>query len=328
MEPDRNDHLSLIPSSRHLLIPPSRHPIGLLAGSGRFPIVFAEKARRLGLPVVCVGIRHAAAPELAGLVTRFYWAGVARLGRMIRCFRREGVRQVVMAGKILKATMYTPWRTLRLLPDWRTLRCWYARSRADNRDDTLLLGVIAEFAADGLYFASALDLCPELLVRAGVLTRRAPTAREASDIAFGWELAKEMGRLDVGQSVAVKERAVLAVEAIEGTDRAIARAGELCRAGGFVVVKVAKPHQDLRFDVPTVGCATVETLRQAGGRVLAIEADKTIVLDQAETVALADRYGISIVALGGPPPHPRPLSPEGRGEPPFSPLPSGERGWG
>jgi DUF1009 family protein len=184
-----------------------------------------------------------------------------------------------------------------LLPDWRTIRFWYLRRRRDNKDDTLLLGMIDEFARDGLHFDSALDYCPELLVQPGILTRRAPTAREEADISFGWEMAKEMGRLDVGQSVAVKEKAVLAVEAIEGTDRAIARAGELCRAGNFVVVKVAKPQQDMRFDVPTVGCSTIETLRQAGGRVLAIEAGKTIVLDQAQTVALADRYGITIVAL-------------------------------
>src|SRR5205823_3779077 len=146
-------------------------------------------------------------------------------------------------------------------------------------------------------FESALDLCPELLVQPGVLTRRRPTAAEEKDIQFGWDLAREMGRLDVGQSVAVKERAVLAVEAIEGTDRAIARAGELCRAGGFVVVKVAKPQQDMRFDVPTVGCATIETMHRARGRVLAIEAGRTIVLDQRQTIALADRYGITIVAL-------------------------------
>ena len=163
-----------------------------------------------------------------------------------------------------------------------------------------MLSVIDEFAADGLHFESALNLCPELLVRPGVLTRRPPTAGEEADIAFGWDLAREMGRLDVGQSVAVKERAVLAVEAIEGTDRAILRAGELCRAGGFTVVKVAKPQQDMRFDVPTVGCTTIETLHKAGGRVLAIEADETIFLDQAETVALADRYGMTIVALAVP----------------------------
>jgi DUF1009 family protein len=275
-------------------------PVGLLAGWGRFPIVFAEKARALGLPVVCVGLRGMASPELAGLVSRFHWARVAQLGRMIRCFRREGVRRAVMAGKVQKAdVLHKPWKAVSLWPDWRTVRAWFAhlsRDR-DNRDDTILNVVVQEFAADGIVFESALDLCPELLVTPGVLTRRRPTPLEEADIAFGWELAREMGRLDVGQSVAVKERAVLAVEAIEGTDRAIARAGEFCRAGGFVVVKVAKPRQDMRFDVPTVGTATVEALRRAGGRVLAIEAGKTIVLDQAETVALADRHGLTIVAL-------------------------------
>jgi DUF1009 family protein len=273
-------------------------PIGLLAGGGRFPIVFAEKARSLGLSVVCVGIRCEANPELAGYVGRFHWTGAAQLGRMIRLFKREGVERVVMAGKVHKANiLHKPWKWLTLLPDWRTVRAWYMSRRRDNRDDTLLLAVIEEFAADGLHFDSALNLCPELLVRPGLLTRRRPSAAEETDIAFGWELAKQMGRLDVGQSVAVKERAVLAVEAIEGTDRAILRAGEFCRAGGFVVVKVAKPQQDMRFDVPTVGRDTVETLHRAGGRVLAIEAGKTIILDQADTVALADRYGITIVAL-------------------------------
>ncbi len=273
-------------------------PIGLLAGSGRFPIAFAEKARGLGLPVVCIGLHYEAPPELAGIVRRFYWASPAQIGRVSRLFRREGVERIVMAGKVHKADLlHRPWRLFRLMPDWRTIKFWYSRKRRDNRDDTLLLALIDEFGRDGLRFESALTLCPELLVRPGVLTRRPPTAREESDIAFGWEMAKEMGRLDVGQSVAVKERAVLAVEAIEGTDRAILRAGELCRTGGFVVVKVAKPQQDMRFDVPTVGCMTIESMRKAGGRVLAIEADKTILLDQAETIALADRHGLTIVAL-------------------------------
>jgi DUF1009 family protein len=276
--------------------PSGTAPVGLLAGSGRFPIVFAEKARQLGIPVVCVGIRHEADPTLAQLVDQFYWSGVARMGRMIRCFRHEQVRHVVMAGKIQKTRMHTPLRLFRLWPDWRTLRFWFRRRGRDNRDDSLLLGLIDEFAADGLTFASALDYCPELLVQAAVLTQRRPSPQEEGDIAFGWELAKEMGRLDVGQSVAVRERAVLAVEAIEGTDRAILRAGELCPRGGFVVVKVAKPQQDRRFDVPTIGRETVETLHRAGGRVLAIEAGRTIVIDQPQTVALADRYGITIVA--------------------------------
>jgi DUF1009 family protein len=276
------------------------NPVGLLAGAGRFPLAFARKARDAGLPVVCVGLRGHAPAELKECVHRFYWSSPARLGRMIRLFKGEGVRHIVMAGKVHKANiLYRPWKGLTLLPDWRTLRWWYGRARRDNKDDTLLLSVIDEFARDGLCFASALDLCPELLVRAGTLTRRPPTAAEEQDIAFGWELARKMGALDVGQSVAVKEKAVLAVEAIEGTDRAIERAGSLCRAGGFVVVKVAKPHQDRRFDVPTVGPSTIEALYRAGGRVLAIEAGQTIVLDQVETVALADRYQLTVVARAG-----------------------------
>jgi DUF1009 family protein len=263
-------------------------------------VYFAEKARSVGLPVVCLGIRHMADPVLQGVAPRFEWTGVAQLGRVIRAFRRERVERFVMAGKVLKTVMFRPWRWLTLLPDWRMLRGWYRFPRRDNRDDAINLWIIAEFARDGIACESPLDLCPELLVNAGILTRRKPSRREEQDIAFGWHLAKEMGRLDVGQSVAVKERAVLAVEAIEGTDRNILRAGELCRSGGFTVVKVAKPHQDMRFDVPTVGVSTVETMRKAGGRVLAIEAGKTIILDQQETVALADRYGIAIVATAGP----------------------------
>ncbi len=201
-----------------------------------------------------------------------------------------------MAGKVQKTIMYTPWWIVRLWPDWRTVRYMFGRGRRDNKDDSMLLGLIDEFAAEGIRFESALDLCPELLVKTGVLTKRSPTPTEESDISFGWELAKEMGRLDIGQSVAVKKRAALAVEAIEGTDRAILRAGELCPAGGFVVVKVAKPQQDMRFDVPTVGCTTIESLHKAGGKVLAIEAGKTILIDADQTIALADRYGLCVVA--------------------------------
>jgi UDP-2,3-diacylglucosamine hydrolase len=274
-----------------------RAPVGLIAGGGRFPFVFAEKARSVGIPVVCIGLSGSADPALAGHVSRFYWSLPSRIGRVVRLFKREGVQSLVMAGKVHKADiLHRPWKIFTLFPDLRTLRFWFFRKRPDNRDDSLMLALVDEFADEGLRVESALDLCPELLVRPGLLTRRPPTAREEIDIAFGWELAREMGRLDIGQSVAVKERAVLAVEAIEGTDQAILRAGELCRAGGFVVVKVAKPAQDMRFDVPTVGVSTVENLHRAGGRVLAIEAARTIVIDQTETVALADRYGLTIVA--------------------------------
>jgi DUF1009 family protein len=271
--------------------------IGLLAGSGRFPILFAEAARRQGLQVACVGIRYEAPEELRDLCAEFRTVGIARLGRMIRTFDAWGVEKIVMAGKVTKNVMYTPWRFVQLCPDLRMLQMWYRRLTVDKRDDSILLGVIAEFERDGMTFASALDYCPELLVKEGILTRRAPTAAERRDIEFGWNLAKEMGRLDVGQSVAVKERAALAVEAIEGTDRCIERAGQLCRAGGWTLVKVAKPQQDMRFDVPTIGTSTIENLHKAGARVLAIEAGMTIVIDQPEVVALADRHGLTIIAL-------------------------------
>ena len=273
-------------------------PVGLLAGAGRFPIAFATKARDAGLRVVGIGIMDHADPVLASLCWRYHPVGPFQMGRMIQLVKAAGARQVVMAGKLHKADlMYRPWRWLHWLPDWRTLSWYYFRHRRDNKDDTVLLSVIEEWGRDGLSFASALDLCPELLVKPGVLTRRAPTPAEQADIDFGWTLAKAMGGLDVGQSVMIKDKVAVAVEAIEGTDRAIARAGELCRKGGFTVVKVAKPSQDMRFDVPTVGMQTIENIARAGGKVLAIEAEKTIVLDQPETVALADKLGVSIVCL-------------------------------
>jgi len=203
----------------------------------------------------------------------------------------------VMAGKVEKTSLFQPWRLLRLLPDWRTLHMWFRYAAKDKKDDTLLLAVIREFERDGLRFGSALDFCPELLVKHGFLTRKRPTEAQWRDIRFGWQLAKEMGRLDVGQSVIVNDCAVMAVEAIEGTDRAIRRAGELCRRGGFTVVKVAKPQQDRRFDVPTVGMQTIQTMHESGGRVLAIEAGETILLDEPEVVELADKLGITIIAV-------------------------------
>lgn len=280
--------------------PPGREPIGLIACAGRFPIAIARKAREVGIPVVCVGLAGMADPELARVCHRFHWLRRLSLGYIIRAFRRGGVRRWSMAGKFHKHILFRPWRWVQLLPDWRMVRFWLFRRKTDRRDDALLLGLIDEFRAEGMECVSPLDLCPELLVREGVLTRRKPTAAEVRDMRFGWTLAKEMGRLDVGQSVMVKEGAVLAVEAIEGTDLAILRAGELCGRNGFVVVKVAKPRQDMRFDVPTVGTATIRTMHEAGATALAIEAGKTILLDEVETVALADRYGIAIAALPDP----------------------------
>ncbi|MCE9530637.1 MAG: UDP-2,3-diacylglucosamine diphosphatase LpxI [Planctomycetes bacterium] len=278
--------------------PATQEPIGLLAGWGRFPVLFAEKAKTMGIPVVCMGFRGMAdRDQLAPLVHRFHWTRLGSLNWMIRGMRNAGVRRWTMAGKVFKLNMYKPWKFLTLLPDLRLIRTWWFNKRRDNCDDTIILSLINEFARDGLTCTSALDLCPELLVQAGVLTKRKPTASEEQDIAFGWNLAKEMGRLDIGQSVMVSDRAVLAVEAIEGTDIAIQRAGDLCRRSGFTVVKVAKPQQDMRFDVPTIGTSTIETMKKAGARVLAIEANKTILLDAEKTIALANRHGITIKAI-------------------------------
>ena len=272
-------------------------PIGLIAAGGRFPIYFAQKAYEVGLRLVIVGLRGLADPSLTQFAWRFHWSGPAQLGKMIRFFSQDGATRLVMAGKVYKADlMYHPWKVFAFAPDWRAFRMWFFTRRSDNRDHSVLLTIIDEFAKDGLTFASALDLCPELLVKPGVLTRRRPSTAEYADIAFGWELAKRISDLDVGQSIAVKDKNVLAVEAIEGTDRAILRAGEYVR-GGFTLVKVAKQGHDMRFDVPTVGPTTIETMSRAGGRVLALEADKTILLDFEQTVALADRLGITIVAL-------------------------------
>ncbi|MBQ18446.1 MAG: hypothetical protein CMJ65_15130 [Planctomycetaceae bacterium] len=271
--------------------------IGLLAGAGRFPLVFAQAAQRRGLKVFAVGVHGMVSAELASSCDHFTTAGLARLGRAIRLFKRAGVHNVVMAGKIEKTVLFRPWRFLKLLPDRRTLHMWYRYARQNKKDDTILLAVIREFARDDIHFHSALDFCPELLVNHGFLTRRKPSPDQWRDIQFGWELAKEMGRLDIGQTVIVNDTAVIAVEAIEGTDQAIRRAGTLCRRGGFTVIKVAKPQQDRRFDVPTIGLETIQTMHEAGGRVLAIESDQTILLDADDVLALADQLGITIVAL-------------------------------
>jgi DUF1009 family protein len=288
------------PSARfrtRLETPPPGSKVGLLAGSGRFPILFAEGARRQGYEVHCVGVRYEAPDELKTICNDFRWRGVTKLGGMMHDFERMGIRNVVMAGKITKSVMHTPLRLLKLMPDMAMFELWYRICRADKRDDTILLGVIEMFERRGLHFASALDYCPELLVKEGILTKRTPTKAQWDDIDFGWTLAKHMGGLDVGQSVAVKERSALAVEAIEGTDRCIERAGQLCPAGGWTLVKVAKPDQDMRFDVPTVGLRTIENLHKARAKVLAVEAERTIFVDQDKVIDLANRYGIIIVSL-------------------------------
>lgn len=271
--------------------------IGLLAGWGRFPVVFAETAQKLGYSVQCIGIEGMASEQLKEICDHFRLSPLARIGRAIRCFQKRNVTTAVMAGKVEKRILFHPFLFWQLLPDWRTIHMWLRYCTENKKDDTLLLAVIREFERDGIQFTSALDFCPELLVKHGFLTKRQPTPAQWKDIHFGWEMAKEMGRLDVGQTVVVNDTAVIAVEAIEGTDECIRRAGLLCRRKGMTVVKVAKPQQDMRFDVPTVGVQTIQTMREAGARVLAIESGMTILLDEEAVIRLADKLGIAIVSV-------------------------------
>ncbi|WP_425614772.1 LpxI family protein [Anatilimnocola sp. NA78] len=275
--------------------------IGLIAAWGRYPIVIAEALKAQGKTVHCIAISGHADPQLKTICDSYRQFGVARLGGAIRHFNRLGVSKATLAGKIHKhKVLYSRFGWLSLVPDLRTVLAfvpaYFTRSR-DRKDDTLLGIIVDEFAKDGIHMAPATDFAPQLLVSAGVLTKRQPSKFEQEDIAFGWRIAKDLGRHDVGQSVAVKGQAVIAVEAVEGTDECIRRAGQLCRQGGFAVVKVAKPQQDMRFDVPTIGIGTIETLAAARGKLLAIEAGRTIVLDQDEVVRLANQHGISIVAV-------------------------------
>ena len=271
--------------------------LGLIAGGGRFPLEFVLAAQAAGHSVYGLGVIGMASDELAQACDDFRYLPLARIGKAIRLFKKAGVQRLVMAGKIEKTVLFHPFRWLRLVPDWRTTHMWFRYARKNKKDDTILLAIIREFERDGFRFDSALDYAPELLVKHGFLTNRKPNAAQWRDIQFGWEMAREMGRLDVGQTVVVNDTAVIAVEAIEGTDKCIRRAGELCRRGGFTVVKVAKPQQDMRFDVPTVGMDTIQSIHQAGGRVLAIEAGMTIIIQPDEVAELADKFGIAIVAV-------------------------------
>ena len=278
----------------------SPETIGLLAGWGDYPLVVAAAMRRQGYRVAALGILKHTDPRLAEMCDEFAWIGLGSLGRAVRQFRRWGVERAAMAGKVHKAEYFQPgwWWTHR--PDWYCLKTFSKQllyGSSDRRDDTLLGLVVDAFAKGGVVFEPATDFAPELLVPAGQIAGKPLSARQRRDVAFGWELAKRMGGLDIGQTVCVMNQAPIAVEAIEGTDACIRRAGDLCGGGGFTVVKVAKPRQDMRFDVPTVGARTLQSIASAGGQVLAIEANQTILVDEVEFRRIAAQLKISVVAV-------------------------------
>jgi len=275
--------------------------IGMIAGDGRLPHTIAKAIRARGIEIICAGIASEVDASLAAEVDVFRPLGLMKLGRYFRFFRRHDVRYLVWAGGIRKERILSLSSVLRLVPDFRGLRFIYSTLRHGNLQSQKLLGSIADtFEHEGFTIADSTHFSPDLLVAEGVLTKRHPSQRQLADIAFGWMVAKRMADLDVGQSVAVFERSTIAVEGVEGTDRNITRAGELCR-GPFTVVKLAMQGHDMRFDVPTVGAQTIETMHSAGAAVLALEAGKTIMLDRAQVIEQANRYGLVIAAFQQPP---------------------------
>jgi len=264
--------------------------LGLIAGNGKFPLIFAAQARRDGYTVIAVAHRGETPEAIETIADQVTWVYVGQLGKIIRVFLRAGVTEAVMAGGIRKARLFINFR-----PDLRGAR-FLARVRKRD-DDALLRGIADELAEDGISIVDSTVCVPEIVAGEGVLTGREPSPAQWEDIRLGFSLAKETGRLGIGQTVIVKDRVVVAVEAVEGTDAAIQRAGSLTKSG-CVVVKVSKPGQDLRFDVPAVGVDTIQNLHKAGGVVLAVEAGKTILLEKEELLRTAEQLGISVVAVG------------------------------
>jgi hypothetical protein len=264
-------------------------PLGLIAGNGIFPRLVAHGAREAGIDVVAVAHVGETEPELEAEVTSLTWIRVGELGKMIRTLKQAGCERAVMAGGIKKARLFSGFR-----PDLRGA-AFLARMRTLH-DDKLLRGIADEIESDGIRVISSTEYLPRLIPSPGVLSRRAPKAHERADVEFGVRVAKAVGSFEIGQTVVVKNGLVLAVEAVEGTDAAIRRGGELAR-GGAVVVKVSKPGQDLRFDVPAVGPETIRLMAETGATVLAIEAGKTIVLEREQVLEAAAKAGIAVLAV-------------------------------
>jgi hypothetical protein len=262
--------------------------IGLIAGGGQFPILFARAARQNGVEVVAVALKGEADELLESEVNLCFWVSLGKLGRMIETFQKAQVTEVAMAGAVAKTKLFS-----KIRPDWKAVRL-LARM-LHKKDDAILRAFTEELEAHGIQVRPSTLFLPELLAPPGILTRRRPNARERRDIIFGWNLAKEIGKLDIGQCILVRDQAVLAVEAIEGTDETIRRGGGLGKSE-VVVVKVCKPHQDLRFDVPAVGLQTIETMKEVGASVLVVEADRTLMFDREKMIQAANDARIAILS--------------------------------
>ncbi len=264
---------------------------GLIAGNGRFPFLVIEGARRAGAALAVTAIREETDPEIERAATeaggRVVWVGIGQLSKMIRFFKREGVGRAIMAGQVKHVQIFSG-----ALPDLRMMKMLL---RLPRRNTDALIGAIAgELGSEGIELIDSTYFLQDHLASAGTLTRRAPTERERGDIEYGLDIAREIARLDLGQTIVVRACACVAIEAMEGTDAAIRRAGSLAR-GRLTVVKIAKPAQDMRFDVPVVGVPTIETMIEAGGTCLCITAGKTLMFDREQMIRLADDHRIAVV---------------------------------
>ncbi len=277
--------------------PPPPTPIGLIAGGGRLPILIAEGLRSMGHPVHGLGLGNNFDSVLPSLCTSFRRVGMLRVGTWGRQLRRSGVRHAIMVGRVEKNLMHDPWGIMQLVPDWRTVVAWYKHLRHDRRSHKVLAAIADELGRNGVALLDSTAPITASLAEAGVMTRRQPTAEQRADIAFAWPLLAQTLRLDIGQSIAVRDRDVIAVEAVEGTDRMIERVGGLCRAGGWTLCKGARAGHDRRSDVPTVGVRTIENMHRSGGRCLALAAGDVIMVDKHELLDLADQLGVAVIGI-------------------------------
>jgi DUF1009 family protein len=279
--------------------PPPPTAIGLIAGGGRLPIIVAEGLRRAGHPVHALGLVKQYEAILPTLCDSFREVGLFRVGTWGKLLSRLGVRHAIMVGKVDKAKlMHDPLRIFRNLPDLRTIIGWYRHLRHDRRSHAVLAAIAEELDRSGVQLLDSTVPIPDHMASAGFMTTRPPSAEQRADVEFAWPLLTQILRMDIGQAIAVRERDVLAVEAVEGTDRMIERVGGICKATGWTLCKGARVGHDRRSDVPTVGVTTIRKLHENGGRCLALAAGDVIMVDRPQVIALADRLGVALVGVG------------------------------
>jgi DUF1009 family protein len=263
---------------------------GLIAGNGRFPILALENARRLGHEVVVLAIQEEASPEVERLATKCYWLSLGQLSRLIEILKEEGIGEVVMAGQVKHAKIFSSIR-----PDWRLIKL--LASLPSKNTDGLIGGVVRVLADEGIQLRDSTALLKPLLADRGAMTRRKPDAREEADIAYGRKVAGALAGFDVGQSVAICERACVALEAMEGTDALLRRAAALVNGRPLTLVKVSNRRRHLLFDVPVVGLDTIAAMRETGATTMAVDAGRTLLLDREEMLARADAAGIAVIGM-------------------------------